>query len=83
MRCGLTPSASTSALPRGESIDTSISSASSQVAKARGPIVRSSVRSPRETTGVGTGRIGRLRPWAASTVRMISAWLSVSGPASS
>ncbi len=47
------------------------------------PIAASSSRSARETIGVGTCTSGRLRPSERSTMRTISSWLSVSGPASS
>ena len=52
-----------------EIIGTSISSASSQVANARGPDTASSRRSARETIAVGTCSSGRLRSSERSTVR--------------
>ena len=52
MRAGSTPRAS--APQRASTIETSISSASSQVANARWPMVASSRRSERQTSGVGT-----------------------------
>ena len=78
-----TPSRSASAAPRAEIIGDSISSASSHVANAREPTAVSSRRRLRETSAVGTWSSGRLRLSERSTVRTISLWLSVSGPASS
>ena len=67
-----------------ESIDTSISSASSQVAKARLPASISSARSPRDTSGVGIDSSGAATPVGAQQPGARSlAWLSNSGPASS
>ncbi len=80
---GVTPRRSASAVPWAETIGTSISSASSQVANARCPSVASSRRRPRDTAGVGMCSSGRLRCSESSTPRTMSAWLSVCGPASS
>ena len=83
MRCGATPRRSASAVPRAETIGTSISSASSHVANAREPATASSARSERETMGVGMCISGRRRSSARCTERAISLCESVSGPASS
>ena len=56
---GVTPSDSASAVPCGEVIDTSSSSASSHVAGARDFMNVSTTRSPRLTIGVGTWTSGR------------------------
>ena len=62
IRFGLTPSSSTSALPLALSIGTSISSASSQVAKACSPINERNVISPLRISGRGRCSKGRGGP---------------------
>jgi hypothetical protein len=59
--------------PERETIGTSISSASSQVAKARSPIRRRSQISPERTNGSGTCSSGRDRPAVSLISRAI--WL--------
>ena len=72
MRLGVTPSASASAVPRGAVMVTSMSSASSHVAKALERISASSVRSERLTTPSGTWTSGRGRPAARRTSSTIA-----------
>src|SRR4051794_4308507 len=69
---GFTPSASASAVPRSLTIGTSISSASSQVAKTASPKSPRRVTSARWTSPSGTWTSGRGRPLARATARAIS-----------
>ena len=75
---------SASAAPRAEIIETSISSASSQVANARAPgdaLEQAAARARRAASA--RARAGGGGSSERSTARTISLWLSVSGPASS
>ena len=69
---GSTPRLSASAVPRAVVIGTSISSASSQVAKTASPNTRRSETRLRCTRPSGTCTSGRSRPAARATVRAIS-----------
>ena len=69
---GRTPSASASAVPVRAVIGSSISSASSQVAKAFVPESSRTTRSEARTSGSGTCSSGRRRPVGASAARTMS-----------
>ena len=80
---GLTPSRWQSAVPWAASNGTSSSSASSQVANASGPLIRSTVFSTRRVRLDEILMIRRRRCLEASTSSTIWRWVRMSGPASS